>query len=374
MPGTVANKVSREEKRIAIPNNPLASPSRAVISFYSSNKQFVDGDLDKIRFLDNEHTPPSTIESSFPVFESIDNPVFVRDATMRESFTNVWVDEDKIVDLNQNPALMTIALSIKSKSVDKNIDWLIGNSLQDVVKDIPSTGTYYKCELPISTKIINDNLSYGVKNNKIPKCIGKFYNMKSLVLDNHRIRKIENVDRLVKLERLSLHNNEIEKIENLDTLVNLKSLALSRNKIGKIEGLDMLANIELLDLNGNNINKIEGLDTLDKLRKLELINNNISKIEGLGAMKNLIELKIGRNHITKIEGLDGLDSLEKIMLWENHISRIEGVNSLGKLKRLDLGRNKVDKKECIAFRKKMPGYYLLHAASNDRALIPAIYL
>lgn len=55
------------------------------------------------------------------------------------------------------------------------------------------------------------------------------------------------------LRTLDLSFNRIRKIENLDRLLNLKKLFLPANKIAKIENLDQLVNLELLELGDNKI-------------------------------------------------------------------------------------------------------------------------
>jgi protein phosphatase 1 regulatory subunit 7 len=50
-------------------------------------------------------------------------------------------------------------------------------------------------------------------------------------LSYNRIRKIQNLDHLTRLERLFLASNMISKIENLDFSLNLQTLELGFNKI-----------------------------------------------------------------------------------------------------------------------------------------------
>jgi protein phosphatase 1 regulatory subunit 7 len=67
--------------------------------------------------------------------------------------------------------------------------------------------------------------------------------LENLDMSFNRFKKLENVERLVKLKKLYLVHNQIGKIENLDTLVGLELLELGDNKLRSIENLDMLKNL-----------------------------------------------------------------------------------------------------------------------------------
>lgn len=57
------------------------------------------------------------------------------------------------------------------------------------------------------------------------------YFFRYLDLSFNRIRKIENLDNLVKLKKLFFVHNKISKIENLQRLVELEMLELGDNRI-----------------------------------------------------------------------------------------------------------------------------------------------
>lgn len=93
------------------------------------------------------------------------------------------------------------------------------------------------------------------------------------------------------LKELELYDNQITVIENLNALVNLeyvtlfahykfyryffRILDLSFNRIKKIEGLSKLKKLEKLYLSSNKITVIENLDDLPNLTLLELGDNKI---------------------------------------------------------------------------------------------------
>lgn len=63
-----------------------------------------------------------------------------------------------------------------------------------------------------------------------------------------RLRTIEGLDGLTKIEILNMRQNLIEKIENLSQLTTLKQIDLYDNHIQHIEGLDALIQLKHLDL------------------------------------------------------------------------------------------------------------------------------
>lgn len=82
-----------------------------------------------------------------------------------------------------------------------------------------------------------------------------------------------------------MHQENIEKIEHIQNWCkNLKILLLQNNLISKIENVQKLRKLEYLNLAVNNIEKIENLDQLESLEKLDLTLNFIGD---LFSIKNL---------------------------------------------------------------------------------------
>jgi Leucine-rich repeat (LRR) protein len=63
-----------------------------------------------------------------------------------------------------------------------------------------------------------------------------------------RLRTIEGLDGLTKIETLNMRQNLIEKIENISQLTTLKHIELYDNHIERIEGLDSLVQLKHIDL------------------------------------------------------------------------------------------------------------------------------
>uniref|UniRef100_A0A3B1JE72 Dynein regulatory complex subunit 3 n=1 Tax=Astyanax mexicanus TaxID=7994 RepID=A0A3B1JE72_ASTMX len=115
----------------------------------------------------------------------------------------------------------------------------------------------------------------------------------------YKILQIDHLWEFTSLTKLQLNNNSIEKIQGLEKLTNLLWL-LSFNKIKMIEGLEALVKLQTLSLSNNQIPAIEKMDTLEHLEILSLGENVISQIDNviyLRRFKNLRSLNLARNPI-----------------------------------------------------------------------------
>ena len=166
-------------------------------------------------------------------------------------------------------------------------------------------------------------------------------NLISLNLNDNRIEKIHNLNKLANLEKLHLNNNQLTEISGLESLINLKVLSLGSNKIKEIKNISHLVNLEDLFIEGNRIKKIEGLNAFQNLRRLNLSYNRIRKIEGLSHLKNLYSLFLGSNRIKSIENLEKLENLNRLGLSANRICEIKGMGYLYNLEHLDLNFNNI---------------------------------
>ncbi|CAO1343903.1 unnamed protein product [Diamesa tonsa] len=104
------------------------------------------------------------------------------------------------------------------------------------------------------------------------------------------------------LEELSLHQENIEKLELIhDVCRDLKILLLQSNLIAKIENLNKLKKLQYLNLAINNVEKIENLTGLESLQKLDLTLNfigELTSVESLQFNYNLEELYLTGNPCT----------------------------------------------------------------------------
>ncbi|XP_023289397.1 protein tilB homolog, partial [Orussus abietinus] len=130
--------------------------------------------------------------------------------------------------------------------------------------------------------------------------------MVRITMDLIRKRSEHNEGEISTLEEISLHQENIDKIELLDKVCrNLKILLLQYNLISKIENLNKLKRLEYLNLALNNIEVIENLEGLESLQKLDLTVNFIGDIRGvktLSGNQNLEQLILTGNPCTDYDG------------------------------------------------------------------------
>uniref|UniRef100_A0A182TH17 Dynein axonemal assembly factor 11-like CS domain-containing protein n=1 Tax=Anopheles melas TaxID=34690 RepID=A0A182TH17_9DIPT len=108
------------------------------------------------------------------------------------------------------------------------------------------------------------------------------------------------------LEELSLHQEDIERIEHIGHWCReLKILLLQSNLIPRLENLNRLKKLEYLNVAINNIERIENLEALEALQKLDLTLNfigELTSVESLRANYNLRELFLTGNPCTDYPG------------------------------------------------------------------------
>ena len=112
----------------------------------------------------------------------------------------------------------------------------------------------------------------------IPKELSQESGVQSIYLQNNKIKKLENLEGLVKAIRLNIYKNQIEKIENLSELENLKRINLSGNQIESLEKDSLPPNLLRIDLSNNKITKVLKNSLPPHLEELDLRKNNLSSI------------------------------------------------------------------------------------------------
>ena len=80
-----------------------------------------------------------------------------------------------------------------------------------------------------------------------------------------RLRNIEGLDGLTKVETLNMRQNLIEKIENLAQLTTLTQVDLYDNHIEHIDGLDTLIQLKHIDLSFSMSNEKNKFNLLQKI-------------------------------------------------------------------------------------------------------------
>ncbi|XP_068615227.1 leucine-rich repeat-containing protein 9-like [Brachionichthys hirsutus] len=143
----------------------------------------------------------------------------------------------------------------------------------------------------------------------------------SLNLDNQRISKLINLEKLVNLRWASFNDNDISTVEGLDSCVKLEELSLNNNSISTLS-LPKLHRLTKLSVDGNQLSSLDVsvLDQLPNLSFLSVEKNYISCLCGTKRASALLELYVGDNNISlsqDVRILKGLTNLIILDLYGN---------------------------------------------------------
>ncbi|KAK3923940.1 Protein tilB-like protein [Frankliniella fusca] len=115
--------------------------------------------------------------------------------------------------------------------------------------------------------------------------------MVRITIELVRKRSEHNEGEISTLEELSLHQEDIEKIEYLQNWCReLRILLLQSNLISRIENLNKMKRLEYLNLALNNIECIENLERCESLEKLDLTLNFIGELTSVASLKANVHL------------------------------------------------------------------------------------
>ncbi|CAD6984608.1 unnamed protein product [Tilletia controversa] len=155
----------------------------------------------------------------------------------------------------------------------------------------------------------------------------------SLELGGNRLRAIEHIDCLTKLEELWLGKNKISKLENISGFSSLRILSIQSNRITKLENLAELTGLEELYIAHNGLTQIgDGLKSNTTLKVLDVSGNMIEEIDGVSHLSNLVEFWANDNKIVSFNYLDKhfgptlMPQLETLYLEGNPAQRADGPN------------------------------------------------
>uniref|UniRef100_A0A3B5A897 Leucine-rich repeat-containing protein 9-like n=1 Tax=Stegastes partitus TaxID=144197 RepID=A0A3B5A897_9TELE len=116
----------------------------------------------------------------------------------------------------------------------------------------------------------------------------------TLNLDNQRISKLINLNKLVNLRWASFNDNDISKVEGLESCLKLEELSLNNNSLARLQCLNKLS------VDGNQLSSLDAsvLDQLPNLAFLSVENNRITSLHGIHRVRSLLELYIGSNQLS----------------------------------------------------------------------------
>ncbi len=195
--------------------------------------------------------------------------------------------------------------------------------------------------------------------------------LKELVVVANWITKLKNIP--ASLEMLDLGENRIKSLLDFDfsQLKSLKDLRCSVNEISEISNLEYFEKLEALDLGFNKITELKNLDALTGLEHLNLVSNQIIEISNIGKLTNLNFLNLSGNKITQIKNLDQLSRLKVLILANNKISKIENVESLHQLSTFRLPGNQISQIKNLSSLKELQN---LDLSRNLIEVLPNLFL
>ncbi len=94
-------------------------------------------------------------------------------------------------------------------------------------------------------------------------------------MQNNKIRKIENLECLARLEYLALNDNLITKVENIKCLTKLQGLNLNNNQIEDLDTKELPNSLQLLSFKNNPLTFDANYkkDIIKGLRSLEVLDD-----------------------------------------------------------------------------------------------------
>ena len=218
-------------------------------------------------------------------------------------------------------------------------------------------------------------------NNKIVQIdfLRPFKNLTTLKLSLNRIKNIEPLAELNKLEILDLSSNLIVDLRPIKSLTNLIELKVNFNKIKSIDfifaNLFYLVSIDVSDnlieeINIKNSssfstnlvefklanNFLENIDSFGYLIKLQIINLNNNNIryfnsESIRKLTNLNHIFMESNQIVRFDEFGQMINLEYFNLANNLIKNIDFVckdfSIISKLKGISLNKNQIENANCL---------------------------
>uniref|UniRef100_A0A8C4QX16 Leucine-rich repeat-containing protein 6 n=1 Tax=Eptatretus burgeri TaxID=7764 RepID=A0A8C4QX16_EPTBU len=107
-----------------------------------------------------------------------------------------------------------------------------------------------------------------------------------------RSRAEHNEGEIFSLEELSLHQQQIERLECIGNwCLNLRILYLQNNLVPRIENINKLKKLQYLNLALNNIERIENLQGCEDLRKLDLTLNFVGELTSVQSLCHSLHLE-----------------------------------------------------------------------------------
>ncbi|RFM30966.1 leucine-rich repeat domain-containing protein [Chitinophaga silvisoli] len=166
--------------------------------------------------------------------------------------------------------------------------------------------------------------------------------LKTLVLSNNEIDKIDCLDYFPDLEKLDLGNNRIVSLLAIQSHKRLKALDLSYNKLTNIGEISKFPFLQWLNVSSNQLQIMDRVDELPLLQHLDLSDNQIATFKTFKRNALLRVLNLSENQLSQLYEIGELPNLKYLYARRNKIHTITGIKSLQGLQLLDLSHNMMD--------------------------------
>lgn len=171
-------------------------------------------------------------------------------------------------------------------------------------------------------------------------------------LSGNAIEDIEPLMHLESIKSLNLNDNKIKKITSACSSLRMYKLLLANNQIADLTGLYSLTVLEEFDFSGNDYvekKEQEELDFLEKsaetLKKVDLSENDFSdeELKKLEICGKLEELKLNYNpRLSSLDFIEKIETLKVLLVRGCNLSLIGSVGRNENLEELDLSYNYIE--------------------------------
>jgi len=199
--------------------------------------------------------------------------------------------------------------------------------------------------------------------------LANFDHLPSAYLGGNKLKSLETLPYLPRLETLEISNNPITSLSGIERAPNLKSILAQCAELENIAPISALKRLETVNFNKSRIRDFSPLQNSPQLQGL-IINNCqeviLSSLENLPIkelcyaeikdfyssklppLPNLTSLDLCNNFITKVENLEQYKNLRSLSLTGNFIRDLSGVNGVENLTYLHVSNCDIESLEGIA--------------------------
>lgn len=240
---------------------------------------------------------------------------------------------------------------------DNNLNEVIYQELYNLLKD---QGDRYLVRggkiLNVNHEVISRVTKLDLSNGNISDITGleNFDNLIDLNISNNKdIKTIDPLKYISRMEVLNASETSIgDNITAIEKFDNIKTLLLNNIGMTKIDSINKLTNNKRekeeeltlleLDVSANSLKNIDGIENITSLKILSATSNNLTEIPALSNLTYLQKLNAYSNMITRIPELPNSNNVGYIFLSDNKINDISELSKISNIIELDLSNNLLD--------------------------------